>query len=150
MFIYVLQNLCSRQSVANILYLAGIVIFAIKIIVPILLITIGMFDLFKTMSEDKDNMKKTASLLVKKIAAAIIIFLIPSFISLVLSIIEETDEWKQCQGCLLSPFSCTYSLKEVGEETCINSGGRWKNSQCLCYGDTVLTNGECVVTVKTQ
>lgn len=103
-------NLCDRQSVVNILYLVGIVLMAIKIIVPIILIVIGTADLFKSMTQDKEASEKALSQLIKKAVAAIIIFLIPTFINITLTIIEEDEEWRQCEGCILNPFDCTYDI----------------------------------------
>lgn len=59
----------------------------IKIAVPILLIIFGISDFFKaTFDKSEEDMKKSRDKFIKRIIAAIIVFLVPVFVNLVLKI----------------------------------------------------------------
>ena len=69
---------------------------AIQIGVPIILIIVGMFDMGKAITQQKeDEIKKAQSLLVKKAIAAGIVFLMFSLVSLLLNIVggHEDNTW---------------------------------------------------------
>ena len=59
----------------------------IRLVVPILLIILGITDFFRaTFSDSEDNMKKDRDRFIKRIIAAIIVFIVPFFVNLVLKI----------------------------------------------------------------
>lgn len=59
----------------------------IRIVVPILLIIFGIVDFFKaTFDNNEDEMKKDRERFIKRIIAAIIVFLVPIFVNLVLTL----------------------------------------------------------------
>ena len=59
----------------------------IRIIVPLLLIVLGMTDFLRaTFSDNEDNMKKDRERFIKRIIAAIIVFIVPMFVHLVLNV----------------------------------------------------------------
>lgn len=59
----------------------------VRIIVPILLIILGMSDFFKaTFSNKEEDMKKDRDRFIKRIIAAIVVFLVPVFVNLVLTL----------------------------------------------------------------
>ena len=71
---------------------------AIRIGVPIILIIIGMIDMGKAITQQKeDEIKKAQSLLVKKAITAALVFLMLSIVSLVFGIVapKGTDETGQ-------------------------------------------------------
>lgn len=76
---------------------------AIQIGVPIILIIVGMFDMGKAITQQKeDEIKKAQSLLVKKAIAAALVFLMFSLVSLVVSIVNiDSDSWN-CVEYLLT------------------------------------------------
>ena len=62
---------------------------AIQIGVPIILIIVGMFDMGKAITQQKeDEIKKAQSLLVKKAIAAGLVFLMFSLVQLVVSVVS--------------------------------------------------------------
>lgn len=72
----------------------------IRIIVPILLIVFGITDFFRaTFSDSEDNMKKDRDRFIKRIIAAIIVFIVPMFVHLVLNIANSV--WGE-----ISPETC--------------------------------------------
>ena len=76
---------------------------AIQIGVPIILIIVGMFDMGKAITQQKeDEIKKAQNLHVKKAIAAALVFLIYSLVSLVVSIVNiDSDSWN-CVEYLLT------------------------------------------------
>ncbi|MEG2457536.1 MAG: hypothetical protein RSB41_01430 [Bacilli bacterium] len=88
-----------------ILTIAGYVIFAIKIGVPVILIIVGMADLAKAITSKKDDEIKSAQMsLLKKAVAAVMVFLVITIVGMLMNLIGAKGEWKSCQKCLFDPF----------------------------------------------
>lgn len=77
----------------------SVVKFILKIIqwvVPIILIVLGTIDLVKAVVAGKDDdIKKHQQTLIKRIIAAVIVFLIPMLVSILMGWIGN-DDWKDC------------------------------------------------------
>ncbi len=92
----------------------GYVIFAIKVIVPILLIITGMITLGKAvMAQKDDEIKKAQGLLIKKVAYAIAVFLVIQIVSIVIGLVSTDSKYKTCAKCAFHPFdtNCTGIIK---------------------------------------
>ena len=117
-FIYMLginngQALCDEM--APILRLIGIVIFAIKVVVPIILIVVGMLDLAKAVTEkNEDNIKKAQQALIKKAIAAVLVFLVVTIVNLIMSLVGNKD-YKACTDCLDNPWQCNAGSENIGD-----------------------------------
>ena len=73
----------------------------IQIGVPLILIIIGMFDMGKAITQQKeDEIKKAQGLLVKKAIAAALVFLMFSIVSLVFSVVAPEDNKTNIWGCV--------------------------------------------------
>lgn len=87
----------------------------IRIGVPLILIIVGMFDMGKAVTQQKeDDIKKAQGLLVKKAIAAALVFLMFSIVSLVFNIVaggdtKKADMWS-CVNSLLNG-TCTEPSK---------------------------------------
>ncbi len=103
-------NFCSKT--ANIWQIVGYVLLVFKIAIPILLIVFGMIDLGKAVIASKeDEIKKATSSLIRRAIAGIIIFLLPTIISYVMTLIGGFNEtakkdYAVCQKCIVSPSKC--------------------------------------------
>ena len=75
-----INSICDVPDILKIMKIIKAIILIIRIVVPIMLIVIGMIDLMKEITNNKDNLKDTLSSLVKKAIAAILIFLLPTII----------------------------------------------------------------------
>lgn len=77
----------------------AIVSFILKIIqwvVPIILIILGTFDLVKAVTAGKeDEIKKGQQVLIKRVIAAVIVFLVPLLVSILMGMIGNKS-WKSC------------------------------------------------------
>ena len=77
----------------QILEITHLIYQAIQIGVPIILIIVGMFDMGKAITQQKeDEIKKAQSLIVKKAVAAALVFLMFSLVSLLLGIVGNNDD----------------------------------------------------------
>lgn len=71
--------------------LVSIIINAIKVFVPVVLIVLGMIDMFKAMTKQKDDeMKKAQTLFVKRIIAALLVFFVVTIVQFVFSLLSNT------------------------------------------------------------
>ncbi len=118
----------------------------IRIGVPIILIIVGMFDMGKAITQQKeDEIKKAQSLLVRKAVAAVLVFLMFSIVSMLFGVVsngssDKTTIWA-CVDDLLkgnssaltpctpdgSTQACTKADSSAGTQTC--SGGYWSACQ---------------------
>ena len=77
----------------------------IRIVVPVLLIIFGMLDLGKAvMAQKEDEIKKGQQMFVKRLIAAVIVFLVTVIVPLVIKLVapknENTNMWN-CVDCLI-------------------------------------------------
>ena len=73
------------MSTANIWQIVGIVLLVFKIVIPILLIVWGMLDLGKAVVAAKDDeIKKATKSLAFRAVAGILIFFIPTLVSVII------------------------------------------------------------------
>ena len=72
----------------------------VKIVIPILLIGFGILDFSKAIFSGEDNMKKSRKKFVMRIIAAILFFLIPTFLKLFLSIANTVWDFINTDTCI--------------------------------------------------
>lgn len=103
-------SLCGQAAIRNVLYLVGVVVAVIRIAVPIILVVIGMIDLVKALtSQDDKQIKSATSLLVKRVVIGVVVFLVPTIVSLLMTVIGQPDV-KACSKCVTNVWSsgCTW------------------------------------------
>ncbi len=97
------EGICS--GLGPVLRIVGIVIWGIKVVVPIILIVVGMIDLAKAVTEKSDeNIKKAQNGLVKKAIAAVLVFLVITIVGLLMRLIGD-NSYQDCVKCINNPFS---------------------------------------------
>lgn len=80
--------------------IVGLIYKAIQIGVPIILIIVGMIDMGKAITQQKeDEIKKAQILLVKKAVAALIVFLMFALVQLIVNIVGG-NEAQTTIGCI--------------------------------------------------
>ena len=73
----------------------------IRIIVPILLIGLGTLDFAKaTFAKSEDDMKKVREKFIKRIIAAVLVFLAPIFVNLLLELANSVWDWISPNTCI--------------------------------------------------
>ena len=87
-------NICADPRILSIIRLVKIIITIIKIVVPIILIVTGMISFVK--ATIKGEVNDTLKGLINKVIAAILVFLIPTFVSLLVNLVSSDSEYKAC------------------------------------------------------
>ena len=114
MYILDAAEVCS--GLGPVLRIVGIVIWGIKVIVPIILIVVGMVDLAKAVTEkSEDKIKEAQQKLIKRAIAAVLVFLVVSLVGVVMTIVGDKS-YEECMTCINSPWSCS-ATGEGGEDT---------------------------------
>ena len=108
---YVGVNFCSEQSTQRIMQIVGYILILAKILIPIIIIVMGSFDLFKAViANDDKTLGKQAKNLALRIALGVFIFFIPSLVNWFMGLMyDETHNHpsQECIECVLSPLdSC--------------------------------------------
>lgn len=95
---------------ANIWQVVGYVLLVFKIVIPILVIILGMIDLGKAVVSGKDDeVKKNIKSLMWRAIAAVIIFFIPTLVSLIMGLVSNFSDsgakadFDICKQCISSP-----------------------------------------------
>lgn len=108
-------NPCEFQATLRLLKLLGLVIIAIKILVPLLLIFMCIKDTFKPiMSGKPEDLAGLVPTFFKRIAAGLIIFFIPTIVNYCTNNLVEFDDsaYKECTTCLFEPNNCVIPDKD--------------------------------------
>ncbi len=84
--------------------LVGWFLMVFKIVIPILIIIFGMVDLGKAVIASKDDeIKKATVSLLKRAIAGIVIFFVPTIVSLVIGLVDGEGKWNGCKECISNP-----------------------------------------------
>lgn len=99
-------NFCAKT--VDVWDVVGKILFVFKIVIPILLIIFGMIDLGKAVVGAKDDeIKKATKQLGMRAIAAIVIFLIPTIVGFLVTLIanfgDVENDYKVCSTCIQSP-----------------------------------------------
>lgn len=102
-------KICEYAGVLRTLKILGMVINIIKIVVPLIIIAGAIMSVFKTVSSGKaDDLKASFTLILKKVIAGLIIFLLPTALDFMFDSLLEYDdsEFTACSNCLLDTGNC--------------------------------------------
>lgn len=84
----------------------GYIIFAIKVVVPLLLIVTGMMALAQAvMKQDEKEIKKAQGVLIQKLIAAVLVYLVITITGVVVGLVADNLDWKGCVDCAFHPFN---------------------------------------------
>ena len=90
-------SICEIPEVLKVLRIVNIVITIIKIAVPIILMISLMIDLTKaTLSNDNDALVKTGRLTVNKAIALVLVFMIPTFVKVITTVVIPGFSYSAC------------------------------------------------------
>ena len=135
---------CNHYGNVEVIYFIKNVLTLIRVIVPIILVIMCMFDVVKTVMGDVSKGTKIASKLGKKIIAAALVFLLPSIINIVMSISE---------GINLTEDTCwTEATKETIEElkkqAIADANDKTQNTQDEIKNQTNEQKGDTQLNIK--
>lgn len=100
------ENFCVKSS--SMWQLVGYALYAVKIVIPLIIIALGIMEFAKAIvASDEKAISKAATSLGKRLILGVAVFLVPTIVSLVMSMIStvvDTDvNIDACQKCLLDP-----------------------------------------------
>ena len=107
---------------ANIWHLVGMVVYILKIVIPLILIILGMLDLGKAVvSSDEKAINKAVGTLVKRFIAAVVVFFVPTIINGIFGVIgviggTSKEDYNVCVRCV------TQTCEEFSEAAKQNIG----------------------------
>lgn len=103
-------DICDQSGILKALQIIGFALTIIKVVVPILLVIMGTFELGKAVIANDDKAIKTAvNSLIKKAIAGVVIFFLPTIIAVVASLVDELgdlNKFTKCTNCLTNPSDC--------------------------------------------
>ena len=104
-------HFCEESGVRATFQIVGYLLFAAKIVVPLLLIILGSIDFAKaTISSDDKAPKEALMSFIRRVLIAVIIFFIPTVLNFLLSLVYgateafSDDSFEDCTDCLFDPF----------------------------------------------
>lgn len=104
-------GLCDNASVLEALGLIKTIINIVRIAVPVILIVSLSLDFVGAIKVgDDDLLKKATSSGIKKIIAALIIFLVPTFVNIIVNVSNPDNDFSKCLG-LSNNVSSVYSTQ---------------------------------------
>ena len=84
------------SSLAPVFVIVRVVFSIIQYVVPVVLILLGSIDLVKAVTQGKEEeIKKGQKTLITRAVAAVIVFVIPLLVSIIMGLIGN-DDWKSC------------------------------------------------------
>ena len=102
-------RICEYAGVLRALKIFGIVLIIIKIVVPLIIVGTAIVSVFKTVTSGKaDDLKASFGLIVKKLIAGLIIFILPTALDFMFDSLLEYDDssFTSCSNCLLDTGNC--------------------------------------------
>ncbi len=103
-------SFCEREEILKVLRVLGYVIYVAKLVIPLLLIIFGSIDFGKAvLSSDDKAIKEAGGTLVRRFIAAVIVFLLPTILNLLLDLVynyesfKENESFKKCTECIFNP-----------------------------------------------
>ena len=91
------MSICSVPEVLEVMRIVNMAILIIKIAVPILLIVIGMVTLMNTIKVgNEDLLAKAKKQLINNCIAAVVIFLIPTLVSVIVRVSDTNNQYRAC------------------------------------------------------
>ena len=95
------------QTTAGLWGLLGIAVTAIKVVIPIILIVLGMLDMGKAVTSGKDDeIKKQLKVFLFRAVAAVLVFFIPSIVGLIMQTVNKS---LSKDGDIKAEGTCGYS-----------------------------------------
>ncbi len=87
----------SSSTVVQVIAIVRLVMNVICIAVPIVMIVLGSIDLFKAVTSSKEEeIKKKQQTLIKRVIAGVLVFLVPTIVSLLMNLLGTGNNWAEC------------------------------------------------------
>ena len=102
---------CKSSNLKTPLKYIGWILTALKIIIPIVIISLGVMDLMKAVASQKqDELSKALKTILVRLIAGVIIFLVPTIINFLFTLVDDWNDYEsyysECTKCLVNPKDC--------------------------------------------
>ena len=108
-----IANFCKQGNISKTLRFLGWIFFLLKVLVPLVIIGMGIKDLFDVIVSGKEDVaSKKIKSLVTRIAIGVIIFLLPGIVDFLFNTITDITKsdglsgMNNCKTCILNPGDC--------------------------------------------
>ncbi len=114
--LFLSAEFCQIDSVAKTIKIILFFINIIHIVVPIILIISSMIKLTEAVASGSDNLQKVLKTIVTNFIAAILIFLIPSFVNLITKLTGSYESYMKCLEYIEHPVTISPYEYNPGEK----------------------------------
>ena len=105
-------DMCGPNGLIPVFTFIGNIVTFIKIAVPIILILMGSIDLTKAVMASKDDeIKKAQTTLMKRAIVGVVIFFIPTIVTLLIGMVTNTEPGQKCLTCVTDPNASHCKIK---------------------------------------
>ncbi len=132
-------SICSEPHVLEIMRIVNLVLRLVRIVVPIILMISLMLKLMKAITAgNEDGIKAAQKSIPANMIAALLVFLIPTFVSLIWGMTTNNDDYKQCLE-VRTREQINEAYYKVMDDL-INEAERSKDINDYYYADNYLLN----------
>ena len=106
-------SICDEPSLMNIIRIVVLLINIVKVVIPIVLIVFVMIKIMGAVSKhDQEEIMKTVKSCIPNVVAAVLIFLIPTFVDMVARLSFPNSEYSKCiSGISREKVDAAYASK---------------------------------------
>ena len=115
---------CQENDMKKVFRLFGYLLLIAKILIPLIIIIMGSFDIFKAVyGQDDKALGKQLKILVWRIIGGLTIFFLPTIVNAFFKVssdidVSEDEDYKICANCLLDPLNGQVcNVNDVDETT---------------------------------
>lgn len=106
-----LGKVCKSDNLKVPLKYIGWLLSAVKLIIPIIIIALGVMDFMKAVASQKqEELSKAIKTVLLRVIAGIIIFLVPAIINFLFTLVDDWTKYEtaysECTKCLSNPGKC--------------------------------------------
>lgn len=107
---FFILDVCTDETLLRVMGIVKLVMKVICIIVPIVLIVLGTLDLFKAVTAGKDEeIKKKQKALITRLVAGVLVFLVPTIVTVLFNLLGYKD-WKNCWNGALDSYEDLFNI----------------------------------------
>lgn len=102
---------CKSDNLKVPLKYIGWTLSIVKIIIPIIIITLGVLDFMKAVASQKaEELSKAVKTVLLRVIAGIVVFLVPAIINFLFTLVDDWTKYdtaySECTKCLANPRNC--------------------------------------------
>lgn len=101
------SKICKEPTILKAFQITGKILYIVKIIIPVVLMIMGVFDFAKAVISTKNGLGNAAKTFFIRVIAGIAIFFLPTLVSFTLGLLPQSElDFRECNVCLIHPNEC--------------------------------------------